>query len=160
MSTFTTITFDSSYGYVLFTIVLTQLQCMIAGISVAGQRKKHGVKYPDMGCGIHAMKLKEKDWEEFNNYQRVHYNYLEDLSLITIVTLISSLKFPILSAQLNFAYVIGRYFYGRGYKKSGASGRLFGVLILDVAKLSLICVALYNCYTISGLKYSEIFYKY
>ncbi|KAJ3384088.1 Microsomal glutathione S-transferase 3 [Lobulomyces angularis] len=122
MTSFESITLSSSFGYVLFTIVLTQIQCAFAAFNVSAQRKKHNIKYPDMGCGIYANKLNPKDWEEFNIYQRVHYNYLEDLNLITMLTLVSSVNHPILSAKLNCMYIFGRFLYGIGYTKYGPSG--------------------------------------
>ena len=31
---------------------------------------------PDMGCGRYSAKLSYKQWYEFNNAQRAHYNFL------------------------------------------------------------------------------------
>ena len=36
--------------------------------------------YPDMGNGRYAARLDYKDWYNFNNAQRVHYNYLESVT--------------------------------------------------------------------------------
>jgi hypothetical protein len=35
------------------------------------------LRYPDMGNGRYSEKLSYKEWFEFNNAIRVHYNYIE-----------------------------------------------------------------------------------
>jgi hypothetical protein len=43
-----------------------------------------------MGSGRYAAKLTDEAWEEFNNYQRAHYNYIEGISsALTLLVCIS-----------------------------------------------------------------------
>ena len=125
-------------------ILASNLQCAITGVIAGGQRKKYKVPYPDMGNGRHAAKLRyikkqfqdflsdlilifilksDKEWEEFNNYQRTHYNYLEHLTPLTANLLIGGLFNPILTTTLGVVYMVGRFFYTRGYIAKGAKGR-------------------------------------
>jgi hypothetical protein len=92
------------------------VQYFLTGVSVGGQRKKHGIKYPDMGNGRFSAKLKylnslsnlvsDKDWEEFNNHQRVHGNYLESLPSVYTFLLIGGYFHPKIQASLGALYVV------------------------------------------------------
>lgn len=39
--------------------------------------KPPGNGYPDSGNGRYSMDLSYAEWYSFNNWQRVHYNFLE-----------------------------------------------------------------------------------
>lgn len=65
-------------------------------------------------------------------------------SLITVVTLINGLFSPKPTAALGVAYMLGRMFYGIGYRSKGASGRMFGALVLDFAMIGLLGMSVYN----------------
>ncbi len=90
------------------------VQYFLAGASIGSQRKKHGIKYPDMGNGRFSAKLKyfnisnfsDKDWEEFNNYQRVHGNYLESLPSVYTFLFMGGYFYPKLQASLGALYVV------------------------------------------------------
>jgi hypothetical protein len=47
--------------------------------------------FPDCGSGRYSEKLDYKDWYDFNNAQRVHMNYVEQLPLIMALIFISAL---------------------------------------------------------------------
>lgn len=67
--------------------------------------------YPDMGCGRYSQKLSYLNWLEFNIAQRVHYNYLENVASILIVTLLGGWVFPIIASCFGFIYILGRLLY-------------------------------------------------
>jgi hypothetical protein len=81
----------------------------------------HAHRYPDMGSGLYASKLSHEDWVRFNNAQRAHYNYLEGISLILVLELVAGLFFPRYAALLAFVYIVGRLFYGIGYRSAGTN---------------------------------------
>ncbi|KAJ3381246.1 hypothetical protein HDU92_005489 [Lobulomyces angularis] len=135
--------FQKDFGYVLLTTMGYSVQAFIEGIQVSSKRKQLGLKYPDMGTGRHAAKLTEKEWDEFNSYQRVHHNYLEQLNLITITTLVAGFFQPRITAGLGAVYIFGRYLYGRGYRKHGPAGRTVGSF-KDIAGIGIIGIAFYS----------------
>jgi glutathione S-transferase len=132
------------YAYVLVAATAISLQVIIIGFGVGGARKKHGVKYPDMGNGRYSAKLNDADWEDFNNHMRAHYNYVEGVASITTALLISGLFYPRWSAAWGATYVVGRQLYAIGYRRSGAQGRLLGVGLVDVGLFTLIGTAFYG----------------
>ncbi|KAJ3123450.1 hypothetical protein HK098_001890 [Nowakowskiella sp. JEL0407] len=70
---------------VILSSLAINLQCTLTGSQMAGVREKFDVKYPDMGQGRYTSKLNDKDWETFNNYQRVHYNYVESAAQTNVL---------------------------------------------------------------------------
>jgi uncharacterized membrane protein YecN with MAPEG domain len=106
---------------------------------VGGKPAKGG--YPDMGNGRYSTDLSYDQWYTFNNYQRAHYNYMEQLTPTIIWILISIFYKPLAAAILGFIYFIGRIFYSIGYLKSPNS-RLIGALIIDAAFLGLFILSL------------------
>ena len=83
---------------------------------VGGKAPRLG--FPDMGNGKFSQDLTYSDWFNFNNWQRVHYNFLEHLCPILLWLFISSLYQPIATAILGFLYGFGRILYSIGYCKS------------------------------------------
>ncbi|KAJ1552457.1 hypothetical protein HK096_000103, partial [Nowakowskiella sp. JEL0078] len=100
------ITISTQYGYVLLLALAINLQIHLTGMSIGAQRRKHGVKYPDMGNGRHAAKLSDEAWTEFNNYQRVHYNYVENATQILTLILTAGLFMPKTSAAIGVVYMV------------------------------------------------------
>lgn len=91
-----------------------------------------------MGSGRYAEKLNYKEWYDFNNAQRAHYNYVE-MAPTTIVWLFcAGIYFPIPAAILGLAVIIFRAIYSIGYAKGGPSGRLIGALGNDLVLLGLL----------------------
>jgi glutathione S-transferase len=84
------------------------------------------IGFPDMGNGHFAKKLSYKDWYEFNNAQRVHYNFLESLPLVLITIFISALKQPLAALILACIYFFSRLIYSIGYMVGGPNMRLIG----------------------------------
>ncbi|OLY80545.1 Microsomal glutathione S-transferase 3 [Smittium mucronatum] len=127
------ITIGTQYTWNLLAVTAMCFQCALAGFSVGGARKKFGVDYPDMGSGRFTAKLTDAQWIEFNNVMRVHQNYVEQLPIVIVATLVSGIFYPTLSALLGGIYITGRYLYGVGYTKSGASGRYPGAPMLNLS---------------------------
>ena len=79
-----------------------------------------------------------KEWYDFNNAQRAHYNFLE-MSPSTFVWLfIAGIYFPIPAAVLGFGVFIFRLVYTIGYVKGGPGGRLVGAIANDLLLLGLV----------------------
>lgn len=89
--------------------------------------------YPDMGSGIYAQKLGYKEWVEFNNAQRAHYNFFEFAPSTLVWLFVGGIYFPIASAALGLVVIISRIIYGVGYANKGSGGRFTGVLGNDLA---------------------------
>eukprot|EP01100_Stratorugosa_tubuloviscum_P006722 TRINITY_DN285_c2_g1_i3.p1 TRINITY_DN285_c2_g1~~TRINITY_DN285_c2_g1_i3.p1 ORF type:complete len:156 (-),score=70.69 TRINITY_DN285_c2_g1_i3:45-512(-) len=135
------LTIPKDYGYVLLSSAVMSLQCLLFGF-VAGSLRRRGpfkgvMEYPDNGSGRFSTKLNEKDWITFNNYQRVHYNYLEGLTPTVLFNLSCGLIYPRFAAAAAVVYMIGRQLYALGYWRKGEKGRYIGALILDFALLAL-----------------------
>lgn len=107
-------------------------------------RRKLNVPYPDMGCGRHASKLSDQDWETFNNCIRSHYNYLEQFGTAQIILLISGLFYPRFAAAMGGLYIVGRQTYASGYQANGPQGRLLGTRIFYPALFSMLGTAIYG----------------
>lgn len=87
-----------------------------------------------MGNGRYSVDLDYGQWFTFNNWQRVHYNFLEQLTPTLIWIFISALYKPLVAAIFGFLYFFGRIFYSIGYFKS-PNQRIVGALIIDIAFL-------------------------
>ena len=74
-----------------------------------------------MGNGRYSAKLSYKEWFEFNNLQRIHYNYLESVACIIIWLLIGGLatNFTWVAVGLGAANLAGRVMYHVGYSMKG-----------------------------------------
>ena len=157
---------DTDMGFPLSSMVAIAMQCIIVGfVAGGGKRSKMFSKdfleknfgeehedafgekikaggYPDMGNGRYAQKLSYKDWYNFNNGQRAHYNFVEQVASILFLIFITGLNLPWLAGAFGWAYFAGRLLYTIGYLRSGPHGRLVGVLIMDVATLALFVIAI------------------
>lgn len=58
---------------------------------------------------VYVMKL--RDWYQFNILQRIHLNYVENLSFATTATLAAGLFEPKAAAYTGLVYLLGRYSY-------------------------------------------------
>ena len=158
------ITLSENFGLVIISCAVISFQIMMTGFIVVSRarskvftksfltdnfgeehylythekiEKTHG--YPDMGNGRYSEKLDYKDWLIFNKAQRVHYNYLEHVASILMVTLLGGLFFPILASVFGFLYAFGRLLYTIFYQTDeGATNkwRGLGALICDFTFLA------------------------
>ena len=97
--------------------------------------------YPDMGDGRYAEGLTYAEWFKFGNYQRAHYNYLEQLTPVIVWILIGCAYKPLAAAILGYVYIIGRIFFAVGYWQN-ANKRSFGATIIDGAYVGLFILSL------------------
>ena len=83
---------------------------------------------------------------------RVHQNYVEDITLMSVISFIGGLHNAKVQLYFNLIYIVGRYFYGVGYVKStsNGSGRMYGSLIMAVGKVSALVNAIWYGLSISG----------
>ncbi|CAO3622971.1 unnamed protein product [Cunninghamella blakesleeana] len=105
----------SEYGYVLLTSAASALQLFYFGVAVGAARKKAQIPYPY----VYAEKSEaEKDIRKhiFNCAQRVHQNTLEIFPVFNTFLLIGGIKYPEVSAGAGAIFILGKFFYARGYK--------------------------------------------
>lgn len=160
------------YSFVLFMNVLISFACLLVGFVAGSKRssvfnkkymeenfaeeiKDHptlatGQGYPDVGNGYFSNKLSFDKWYAFNNAQRAHQNFLEGLTLIVMISLASGLVYTRLTVLCQIAYLVGRVMYAVQYIKSGPKGRLVGVLIVDVALLTLVVTSIMATLSLGG----------
>ena len=100
--------------------------------------------YPDMGYGRYSQRLSYEDWYNFNNAQRVHYNYFEMLPMVVITGLISGLFYPIYAAIAIGAWTVGRIIYSIGYFVGGPNRRVPGAALAALPTFFLIGSAGYG----------------
>ena len=153
-SLFTTQEDADLYKYVALTASLMMFHYIITGFTAGGARGKiftpefmeenfgreherhypegSGVAlskkggFPDMGSGRYADKLSYKSWFEFNNAQRIHYNYLESVTSIVCWLLIAGMNYPKVAIAFGALYILGRIMYHIGYNTKGPNGRIIG----------------------------------
>ena len=102
---------------------------------------------PDNGNGYYAEKLTYKQWYDFNNGQRAHYNFLETFTPLAVMHFICAINLPFLAMICGFGCVLGKILYSVGYMSGGPQGRIAGALIVDVALLTVFvgaCISLHR----------------
>ena len=100
--------------------------------------------YPDMGNGRYFEALPYDYWVKFNNYQRAHYNMIENSAYMFACALFNGIMFPKFSAGISVLHAVGRIVYAIGYTtKRGADGRLVGATIGTITQAAAIFTAVY-----------------
>ena len=96
-----------------------------------------------MGNGRYSAKLSYKDWFEFNNVQRIHYNYLESVACVITWLLIAGLapNCTWWATTLGAANLLGRIIYHIGYASKGPKGRVLGFVISFFSAIGLFVLA-------------------
>lgn len=156
----------TAYGYVLIIGVVIALEILMIGFIFPGRARgelftkefmeehfgadhkaatgneieKGG--YPDMGSGRYSAKLSYKQWYDYNNAQRAHYNFVEMAPSTFVMLFIAGIYFPIPAAAIGLALAIFRAIYSAGYAYSGPKGRLIGALGNDLCLLGLLGLSL------------------
>ena len=92
--------------------------------------------YPDTGNGYYSQRLSYKDWYEFNNWQRAQNNFLETLTPVVVLALMTAITEPLMACISMAVLIFGRLFYSLGYCHFGPKGRLVGAIITDLALLA------------------------
>lgn len=81
-----------------------------------------------MGCGRYSQKLSYQEWYNFNNAQRVHYNFIEYAPSIFVFLFVAGLYFPVSAAAIGLAIIIFRAIYAIGYSSGGPGSRVLGAV--------------------------------
>ena len=100
--------------------------------------------YPDMGCGRYASKLEYKDCVLFNNAQRAHLNFVENITVYVVLLLCAGLYYPIEASILGWIIILGRVGYAFYFTEQGASHKLrkIGSALSGLASLVLFVYAI------------------
>ncbi|KAJ1950756.1 hypothetical protein IWQ62_006517 [Dispira parvispora] len=138
------ITIEPAFAWPILSALSIGVQCFLTGAGVGKARKRYNVPYPDMGSGRHAAKLSDEDWTQFNNVQRTHQNYVEQLSQVQAAVLLAGLFYPCLSSGLGLTYMLGRFLYTRGYRGDGPSGRIPGFILATLSYAGMIGTAVFG----------------
>lgn len=105
-----------------------------------------------MGNGRYAQKLPYKDWYIFNIAQRIHYNYLEQVTVIITWLLIGGLKYEWIAVGVGSFYLISRIIYTIGYFTKGPRGRVIGFFLQFLSSIVLCVLAI-----LSPLKMANVY---
>ncbi|CDW82791.1 mapeg family protein [Stylonychia lemnae] len=160
-------------AYTLLTMTLIGLQCTIVPIVIVSKaRRKYFTQnfmdqflqapttdgedinepilpakggYPDMGSGRYTEKLEYSQWYEYNNAQRVHLNFVEQLPLIQALIFITALKTPLAALILSITYFVLRLVYAVGYAAKGPNFRGFGAVPILLCLVILFGFSFYTC---------------
>ena len=117
----------------------------------AGRRKMDlAMGYPDLGNGWYGSQLSYKGWFELNHAQRIHYNFLEQLSIVLVSTLIGGLLQPWVAVGFGILYFIGRILYVRKNRYQGFMPALIGQVGLIVLGLVSAVFFVIRTYTYSA----------
>jgi uncharacterized membrane protein YecN with MAPEG domain len=157
-----TLTLPNTYGYVILAGALLALELLLVGFCCAfrarfkyfngdfmekyfGEIHKDEIGqdvamsgYPDMGSGRYSDKLTYRQWFEFNNYQRVHQNFLEFAPIIFLTLFLAGIYYPLWAAILGLILVVARLVYTIGYIAGGPNFRIFGALFNHLSVFALI----------------------
>ena len=77
-----------------------------------------------------------------NNGQRVQLNFLEQLPLVIVSTVIGGIAYPWWAFSFQMAFSIGRLLFSIGYTKCGPTARIPGALMCDLILLAGPCLAI------------------
>ena len=105
--------------------------------------------YPDMGESRYADKLGYYEWLKFNNAQRSHYNFVEEIAIIVVLLLLSGIVFPEPSMALGTFYFLARGVYAVYYNT--VQGPMNYVRIMASAVCRLIVLAAFVLTVVAGI---------
>ena len=67
--------------------------------------------YPDCGNGVYSEKLTYEHWHLFNRAQRGHLNFLESVTIVRFLVLVTGLEMPWVAIALGSIYAAFRPLY-------------------------------------------------
>ena len=168
----TTIAVPAKYGWVLLSAAAIGFQCFTVGFFLSHKRSKYFSKelmeenfkeehktvgdyplpkggYPDQGNGRYSQKLSYKAWFDFNNSQRVHQNFVENIGVVIPATLIAGLRYPQAAAIAGAVHFIGRFLYALGYtSEKGGDKREAGAVLSHASTMWNIVLSLMTAVSI------------
>jgi len=165
------LTLPPGFEWSLLTAVLTGVVCFLQGFPIGRLRAKlfdkdfyakpalkdfpkeaiNSEGYPEMGQGRLADLLDWNDWLRFNNAQRAHYNFLEVITFLVTLQLVTAVFFPKLAFFGGVAMIVGRQAFAMGYRsRKGARGRLIGAALTDIAILVMLVASIYGIFNAGG----------
>ena len=97
--------------------------------------------YPDIGCGVYSDKLSYADWFRWNKINRGHLNFLETVTIVTFLTLVTGLYMPWTAIVLGGTYGAFRPFYF-------LNNRLIGFVPGVLCTFGLFFTSLYSTYSL------------
>lgn len=84
--------------------------------------------WPDAGDGRYSDKLPYKQWVEFNNAQRVHQNFVEQLPMVLTFLVLGGLVLPKAAMYIGFINAAARIVYTIMYANYGSNYRVIGAV--------------------------------
>ena len=121
----------SELKWCLLSSVALMLQCLLYGIPVMSQRKKHftpefltpihpektpaKLGYPDTGSGRYSKQLTLSAWIEFMKMMRAHLNFVECLPVFVFLILSLGVFDPLTAGICGFSLVVLRLFHLAAY---------------------------------------------
>jgi len=117
-----TIALPPDFGYVGAALLSTVFLLLGQNIVVGRYRQRAGIKYPQL-YAEQAQVEASNDALLFNCAQRAHHNTLEYIPMVHVLTLLTSLKYPIVAASICGLWTISRISYTRGYLTGNPSKR-------------------------------------
>lgn len=141
-----TVVVPVGYGVILVEIVVIVMMYTFAGFAVGKARRRYFTKeffaknfpelqphpvggYPDTGSGRFADKLPMDQWISFNNIQRAHLNFLEQLPVILSLLLIAGIVYTKITAVCGLVYIVGRVLYIQAYHSTTRAPTRFQSLV-------------------------------
>ena len=104
---------------------------------------------PDQGTGWYSAQLNYKDWISLQSAYRIPQNYLEQLPVITILSMVSGFYFPLIAAIAIWVYALGRIIYSAGYLK-GPQFRIPGGICMMICNMTLIITSVISAVKFLG----------
>ncbi|GJN23566.1 hypothetical protein PR202_gb11228 [Eleusine coracana subsp. coracana] len=133
------------YGYVVLVLVAYAFLNFWMSFQVGKARRKYKVFYPTM----YAIESENKDAKLFNCVQRGHQNSLEMMPKFFVMLLLGGLQHPTIAAGLGLIYMVGRFFYFKGYSTGVPDKRLkIGYVSLANSRNLLLVPFLYSAFLI------------
>jgi len=125
-----------SFSYVVASLLSLTTLLQWQAIGVGKARGKARIAYPQ----AYADKAEQESSMEakvFNCKQRAHQNTLENVPVVAVTTLISSLYYPLPAAAACGLWTSSRYMYTLGYGSGEPKKRAFPVRLSFILQISL-----------------------
>ena len=139
---------NQEFGQVIIVTSIISFLLLLIGFFYPGKQIQPG-GYPDMGEGRYADKLGYYEWLKFNNAQRSHYNFVEEIAIIIVLLLLSGIIFPDPSMALGTFYFLARGVYAVYYNT--VQGPMNYVRIMASALCRLIVLAAFVLTVVAGI---------